>query len=100
MTVPTVTPPKYTKQVMVLLEPDTSGEVYAWAEQISISGSATCREIIAAGLAVMRDKWVAAGIEPPTKKRIEQLRAEHRRQGDEQTARRRGDDAERRKPSG
>lgn len=90
---PTVTPPKYTKQVMVLLEPDVSGEVYAMAKAAGISASAMCRDLIAEGLMVGRKKWSAIA---PDAAEVEQLIAEHRRQGEAQTERRRQDDAARR----
>lgn len=93
----TVTPPKYTKQVMVLLEPDVSGEVYAMAKAAGISASAMCRDLIAEGLEVGRKKWAAIA---PDAAEVERLRAEHRAQGDAQTGRRREDDADRRKPTG
>lgn len=95
----TVTPPKYTKQVMVLLEPDTSGEVYAWAQAQGRSASAVCRELIAAGLKAKRAQWERDAAVPPSAERIESLQAEHRRQGEAQTERRREDDADRRKPA-
>jgi hypothetical protein len=90
----TVTPPRYTKQVMVLLEPEVSGEVYAFAEAAGISASAMCRDLIAVGLSTGRKKWAAIA---PDAAEIERLRAEHRRQGEAQTKRRREDDADRRK---
>jgi hypothetical protein len=96
--VPTVTPPRYTKQIMVLLEPEVSGEVYAWARAQGRSASAVCRELIAAGLTSKRRDWGRGG-NVPDDQEIEALRAEHRRQGEAQTERRREDDAERRKPS-
>lgn len=94
----TVTPPKYTKQAMVMLDPDVSGEVYAMAEAAGLSASAMCRDLIAEGLIVARRKWRAIA---PTPERVEELRAEHRRQGEAQTERRRNDDALRRQqPAG
>lgn len=93
---PTVTPPTYTKQVMVMLEPDISGEVYAWARRSKRSASAVMRDLIAAGLQVKREQW-AAEVGVPADAEIRRLRAEHRAQGAAQTDRRREDDAERRK---
>lgn len=96
---PTVTPPKYTKQVMVLLDPDVSGVVYAWAEVLGVSASAASRQLIAGGLEVCPPAWATLGVEAPTAERIAELQAEHRAQGEAQTERRRGDDADRRKSS-
>lgn len=93
---PTVTPPTYTKQVMVMLEPEISGEVYAWAAKRKCSGSAVMRDLIAAGLAAKREQW-AAEVGVPADAEIRRLRAEHRRQGLAQTERRQRDDADRRK---
>jgi hypothetical protein len=95
----TVTPPKFTKQVMVMLEPKISGEVYAYAETLGRSASAVCRDLIAAGLRAKRREWERDGAVPAPEE-IERLRAEHQEQGNAQTERRRADDIERRRTNG
>lgn len=81
-----------------MLEPEISGEVYAWAARSKRSASAIMRDLIAAGLTVKREQW-AAEVGVPADAEIRRLRAEHRRQGLAQTERRQRDDADRRKSS-
>jgi post-segregation antitoxin (ccd killing protein) len=99
MIMATVTPPRFTKQVLVMLEPTVSGEIFAAAEAAGLGASAMCRDLIAAGLRAKRKEWERNGT-APTPEAIERLCAEHREQGERQTTRRRGNDVERRKVNG
>lgn len=95
---PTVVPPKYVKQVMVLLEPEVSGEIYAWAEQFGLSASAMMRELISAGLKARRPVW-EADAKAVSPVRVAELQIAHGAQGGAQVDRRRDYDADRRKPA-
>jgi hypothetical protein len=53
-------PPKYTAQVVVMVEPEVAAEIAAWATHGRMSASLAARKIIEAGLRTKRREWIKA----------------------------------------
>jgi hypothetical protein len=55
---PNPTTAKYTKQMGVMVVPETGGEIGAWAEIMGVPQSQTLRELVEAGIKAKRKEWI------------------------------------------
>lgn len=89
-------PPRYTAQVVVMVEPEVAAQIAAWATHGRMSASLAAREVIEAGLRSMRKRWTGAFGELPADIADAAL-VVVRERAQRQVDRRRGNDSNRRK---